>query len=505
MAQQQLRVLLDISRAAGGYCGMVQDVRLLYKSLALCPEVELTGLVYHPRKFAPLHRFCSPSASRGQRLANQSQYLWSLAQGAFVWPNVAPLRAWSGWRQTAAALLARRAQLDRLDVAELYPALWRMLFGPTLSAADMPLVQNGEFLLSNLTDGMIYARALLGRRPIKLDTRGYDFLVVQGPRPLRISPGTRLIVRYHDMIPVTQPDTMSNPWVIKYHHRAIQQTLDHAFYVCNSEPTRENLIRVYPQLRRRSVTIPYSLADAYRPDTSPPRLGSIVEMRRSTATGAQPPAGVAEMPRYIMSVSTLEPRKNFLGLIEAYNAVRSREAVKHSVPQLKLLIVGSPGWNYGPILSAMRPLVERGDLIHLEGVTSDELRALYTHAEAFVFPSHAEGFGFPPLEAMQCDTPVIASDLAEHRWVLGDAALYCNSYDVSSIADSIGRLLASPDSAALRQSLVARGRERVRRYDAASSSRRWLKVLGEAAAPAAGEQEIVNGHTATLGALREAA
>ena len=51
----------------------------------------------------------------------------------------------------------------------------------------------------------------------------------------------------------------------------------------------------------------------------------------------------------------------------------------------------------------------------------EEMRVLYTHAEALVFPSNYEGFGFPPLEAMQCGTPVIASDIAAHRWVLGDA------------------------------------------------------------------------------------
>ena len=87
------------------------------------------------------------------------------------------------------------------------------------------------------------------------------------------------------------------------------------------------------------------------------------------------------------------------------------------------MIVGSPGWKYEPILDAMRNLIERGELVHLEKVPSEEMRVLYTHAEAFVFPSNYEGFGFPPLEAMQCGAPVIASDIATHRWVLGDAAL----------------------------------------------------------------------------------
>jgi glycosyltransferase involved in cell wall biosynthesis len=183
------------------------------------------------------------------------------------------------------------------------------------------------------------------------------------------------------------------------------------------------------------------------------------------------------VPRYLLSVSTLEPRKNFVGLIQAFIEAKARAAVARGVPKLKLIVVGGPGWRSEPILAAMRPFVESGDLIHLEQLTAEELRVLYTHAEAFVFPSHAEGFGFPPLEAMQCDVPVIASDVAEHRWVMGDAALYCNSYDPSSIADAIERLVAAETSLALRAELVARGRECVKRYSLARCSREWVDLL----------------------------
>jgi glycosyltransferase involved in cell wall biosynthesis len=194
-------------------------------------------------------------------------------------------------------------------------------------------------------------------------------------------------------------------------------------------------------------------------------------------TGVQRRKPLEATPRYIMAVSTLEPRKNYAGLIQAFNAVRFREGVERALPNLKLLIVGSPGWKFEPILAVMKDFVARGDIIHLEHVTSEELRVLYTHAEALVYPSHAEGFGFPPLEAMQCDVPVIASDLPEHRWVLGDAALYCNSYDVGRMAACIETLLASPDSAALRAKMIARGRERIKRYTLERCSRQWLELL----------------------------
>jgi glycosyltransferase involved in cell wall biosynthesis len=465
--------------ALNGYCGIAQDVRLLYKTLASCQDVEVTGLIYASRKEADLHRFLKPDAPRSDRLANQSEYLWSLADGKIAWPGFRPLCWLKQLRLYLATRYTRRAQLDELDIAMFWPVVWRTLFKQTLSPADLHFVRNGRFLLSNVNGGIISLRGIKNRAPVKVDTRGYDFLIVQGARPFRTSPGTRQIVRYHDMIPVLQPDTMVDPSDIRWHQGAIRQNLGSAFYVCNSEPTRTDLTNVFPELVERSTTIPYMLSEVYKPEADMGRhaVRSIVDIRRSRVTGAHPTSALKPGFRYLMCVSTLEPRKNFIGLIQAFNALRLRPSIRQRLRGLKLLIVGSPGWKYEPILDAMRQLVVRGDLIHLERVSAAELRVLYTHAEAFVFSSNAEGFGFPPLEAMRCGTPVIASDIAAHRWVLGDAALYCNSYDVSSIVAAIERLVATDDSTALRAELVARGLERVKSYSLERCSQQWLELL----------------------------
>lgn len=477
MAHRKLRVLLDLSVALRGYCGIAQDVRLLYKALATSPNVEVTGLIYQPHRFKPLHRFLAAGAPLGDRLDNQARLLWELSNGSADWPSFRPLRILKKVRHLLALACSGRARLDLLEVETFWPVVWRLLFSPTLAAEDISLARNGRFLLSDLSDGMVHARTLTNRRPVRIDTRGYDFLIVQGPRPFRASAGTRQIVRYHDMIPLLDPDTMVNPLVIKAHHRGIRQCLKRSFFVCNSEPTRDDLTMVYPQLGPHSDTVPNMLCEAHRPDPDPNQLRCIIETRRSPATGARPKKRLKQKPRYLMCVSTLEPRKNFIGLIQAFNAVRFRDAVKQAVPDLKLLIVGSPGWRYHPILAAMRELIECGDLIHLERVSTDELRVLYTHAEAFVFPSLAEGFGFPPLEAMQCHVPVIASDIPAHRWAMGDAALYCNPYDVTSIADAIERLVAPEKSPGLRTEFIARGRERVKRYSLERCTHQWLDLL----------------------------
>ena len=476
MKQQKLRVLLDLSLALRGYSGIPQDTRLLFKTLAASPEVEVTGLIYPSCARFLRHRFCKRGSSRGDRLANQACLLWGIDQSPSLGPNFRPWRLFRKFQRFAAMIATRGAQLDPLDVEAFWQVVWRLLFCQSLSPADLGLVRNGRFQLMNVSAETMHRRVVLNRRPVRIDTSGYDFLIVQTARPLRISPQTCSIVRYHDMIPVLQPDTMEHTRDIKWHHLSIRQSLN-SFYVCNSEPTRRNLTAIHAELEGHSATIPYVLPDTYWPERNPQLLASMIGSRASSAAGVGPHRGPNDVPRYIMGVSTLEPRKNFSGLIQAYNAARFRSRVKQDLPNLKLLIVGSPGWRYEPILAAMRELVERGDLIHLERVTTDELRVLYSHAEALVYPSHAEGFGFPPLEAMQCDVPVIVSDVPEHRWVMGDAALYCNSYDTAQMADVIERLVASSESAELRAQLIARGRQRVSLYSQERCSSQWLDLL----------------------------
>ncbi len=456
--------------AGRGYCGIAQDVRLLYKTLALCPEIDVTGLVYRPQKFARWHRFARANAPRSARAANQAEFLWKLAEPRIDWPTFGMARWLEQLRVVGSTLAAPGPRMDELDTEKFWPTLWRLLFSQTLSPKDVPLIQRGKFVLSNFSDGMVFARTFSNRRPLPLDTRGYDFLIVQGPRSFRTSPGTQQIVRYHDMIPILEPDTMANPLVIRWHDRAIRENRA-GHFVCNSEPTRDQLVRVHPELAERSATIPYALSEVYRSERNTAALRSIITQRRSPASGAGPKPAAGW--RYIMSVSTLEPRKNFLNLIRAFTQLKETSGDR----RLKLVIVGSPGWSYQPIMAAVRSLVERGHVIHLEDVSPEELRVLYTHTEALVFPSTAEGFGFPPLEALACGVPVIASDLAAHRWVLDDAALYCHPHDVSTIAAAIKRLVLSDESSALRRGLLARGRERVARFSRERCSDEWLQLL----------------------------
>lgn len=171
-----------------------------------------------------------------------------------------------------------------------------------------------------------------------------------------------------------------------------------------------------------------------------------------------PPAAPMVVPHpFFMFVGSVEPRKNLGTLLDAWRIVKSRRP--HGTH--KLLIVGAPGWGCAP---APQQVKERGlenDVIVREYVEHRDLPALYCAAEALVFPSVYEGFGLPPLEAMACGAPVVASNAPSIPEIVGDAALLFDPRDPEGIARALMRI---SDDRELRKTLVARGHERVKLF-----------------------------------------
>ncbi len=153
--------------------------------------------------------------------------------------------------------------------------------------------------------------------------------------------------------------------------------------------------------------------------------------------------------RFFLYVGTLEPRKNLTRLVAAY------ERIAPEAPQA-LVLAGRPGWKTERLMRAIETSPVR-DRILLPGFIDEaDLPALYSAAEAFVYPSLCEGFGLPPLEAMACGTPVLASNASSLPEVVGEAGLLVNPKDTDAIAAAMKRL-AHDD--ALRQQLAEAGKE----------------------------------------------
>ncbi len=156
---------------------------------------------------------------------------------------------------------------------------------------------------------------------------------------------------------------------------------------------------------------------------------------------------------YLLALGTAEPRKDFPGLVAAFDQLAARH------PELELRIAGPTGWGEEALERAVLAAAH-GDRVRRLGWV-DDVGPLLAGAKVFVYPSRYEGFGFPPLEAMAAGVPVVATAVGSLPEVLGDGALLVPAEDADALAAALDRLLTDP---ALRQRLVAAGLAQVARY-----------------------------------------
>ena len=224
-----------------------------------------------------------------------------------------------------------------------------------------------------------------------------------------------------------------------------------------SEHTRRDVIDTYGIDPARITAIPLAAPRHYSP------VEDDRELQRVRHTyGIDGP--------YILSVGSIQPRKNLARLINAYASLRGKYA-EAELP--KLVLVGKRAWLYD---ETMRALAQTGltEAVILTGYVPDsDLPALYSGALCFIYPSYFEGFGLPPLEAMKCGAPVIVGNRTSLPEVVGDAALTVDPYDVSAIAGAIESLVKDSD---LRRELSVKGRSRAETFDWRETARRTLRI-----------------------------
>ena len=251
----------------------------------------------------------------------------------------------------------------------------------------------------------------------------------------------RRVITIHDLTYKRFPELLQKETLANLERHMQREIAIADAVICVSESTRRDVLRYYEADPRRIVAIRSGLAV--------PSVGEPVDLPK----------------RYILFVSTIEPRKNLPVLLDAFKSIDYDGA---------LVIVGKIGWKAESIAPRLR---ERG-VIHLDYLDSARLASVYRGAELFVFPSIYEGFGFPLGEAMAHGVPAIAARSSSLPEIGGDAALYFDPHDARELARQIERVIGD---AALRADLIARGHRRAAelRWDVAAS--RTLEVLRQAA------------------------
>jgi len=177
-----------------------------------------------------------------------------------------------------------------------------------------------------------------------------------------------------------------------------------------------------------------------------------------------------EIPeRFILSVGSIEPRKNLLGLLNAYNLLSEDYKSEY-----KLVLVGFKGWENSAVMEVIDKNKEH---IHYLGFISDEeLAKVYNLASCFVYPSFYEGFGLPPLEAMACGTPVVTSNLSSMPEVCQDAVVYCDPHKVDDIKEKIEFVL---QDASLQKEMIEKGIKRASEFTWEKSAKEHEKLFLE--------------------------
>lgn len=252
------------------------------------------------------------------------------------------------------------------------------------------------------------------------------------------SAGLPSVITVHDMLPRIHPEFFTEETI--RHFTELFDTLEPTDHViCVSESTRRDFLRFNQRIPESQIHV--------TPLAASPELGPIHDA--AVLAEARQQYGLGETDSVILSLCTLEPRKNLRLLIEVFESLHT----KGNHDSLKLVLAGSLGWKTTALMQQIQDSPASESIVITGHVPDQQLAALFSTAIVFVYPSLYEGFGLPPLEAMQCGAPVIVGATSSLPEVTGEAALQVDPRSAAELRDAIEQVLTSPS---LRHTLSAR-------------------------------------------------
>ncbi|HMC20748.1 MAG TPA: glycosyltransferase family 1 protein [Thermoanaerobaculia bacterium] len=253
----------------------------------------------------------------------------------------------------------------------------------------------------------------------------------------------RRVITIHDLTYKRYPELLQKETLHNLEAHMPREIAAADAIICVSESTRDDLLRFYQLDPRRAVAIHSGVSIPTTDNRQPKTLPE----------------------RYILFVSTIEPRKNLGVLLDAFERLKARGAYDGA-----LVVVGRVGWKSEQFVDRLNA----PDVHHLDYLDPNQLSDVYRHAEIFVFPSIYEGFGFPLLEAMAYGVPSIAARSSSLPEIGGDATVYFDPDNARQLESAIELLISDR---AMREDLIARGKKRATGFRWDATAEKTIEVL----------------------------
>jgi glycosyltransferase involved in cell wall biosynthesis len=283
------------------------------------------------------------------------------------------------------------------------------------------------------------------------------------PLPLEVRNNVKIkkVYTVHDMIPILHPEYFSSSFNEKLLKEVVDNIRTGDFVISVSESTKRDILNYRCDLKEEQIIVTHLAAsDKFY------RVEDVFKIERIKCKYK------INFEKYILSVCTIEPRKNLTSLIQAFKNIIEKEPDIN----LNLVLIGSYGWNSGELIKEIEEInLNYQKRIILTGFVPDEdLASLYSGALMFVYPSIYEGFGLPVLEAMQCGLPVITSDKSSLPEVIGDSGILIDPTDIIALETAIWNVYKNPD---LARNLREKAMQRVLRFNWQNTSRKILEIM----------------------------
>ena len=320
---------------------------------------------------------------------------------------------------------------------------------------DFPASDRTEQVRSIWDNGQMLRRFLFQSIRMNKYCRDALLLTTDSKVPVALHRSCKVMPLVTDLAVFRMPDTYQKSrvllWKAQYH--LMKKHVIH--WLAISDFTKHDMIELLG-IRAEDITVVYCAASE--------EFHRVVNQESYNAARTK----YALPEHYILFTGNFNPRKNLERLILAFSLFRKNTQLPH-----QLVIAGEYGWRFNQ-KAALSAVEQRDDIQFLGFVPDEDLPALYTLADLFVFPTLYEGFGIPVIEAQRCGCPVLTSESSALPEIAGAGAVYVDPYDIKDISDVIGRILTDNQ---LATALVGEGYKNAERFSWEASAQKLRQII----------------------------